>query len=355
LQNFAKMSNFEIIESDIQNVVGTLGKRINKLENKSILITGASGMLASYIVYSLIYANENIFKHPVKIYLITRKSHKKFGTKKYLEYITLDISKKIPRIKKVNFIIHAASQAAPKIFTKNQVDTINSNVLGLYNLLSLQTKHLESFLFFSSGEVYGNPDSDSLISEDYISRLDHLNDRAVYAEGKRACETICRAYFLDKKLPVKIGRIFHTFGPGLNLSDGRIFSDFLYQGLKRENITIRGNPEIKRPFLYIKDATIMFLLLLLSDKNGEVYNISNNKNMISVKQFARTVRDEFNKRYKKNIKVVVSKDRNNKYFKAAALGFIPDTRKFIREFEYIPDTTLKEAVSRTVSYYLNKN
>lgn len=340
-----------IIEEDVKDIFSVIEGKIRILENKNVLITGASGMLAGYLINALIYANKFLLQNPAKLYLISRNKSSVFGKEKNVYLISADIATKIPDVPFPDFIVHAASKAAPKIYINNKIDTLNTNILGLYNLLGLVTKELQSFLYLSSGEVYGNPPSGEKINEEYVGRVDNLNERSCYTEGKRACETICMNYFWEKGLPVKIARIFHTFGPGLNLGDGRIFSDFVKNGLEKQNITIRGDKTIKRPILYLKDAAIMFFLLLLSGKNGEVYNIAS-PDIISVGEFADIVCKAFNKYYDKKISVEVKKDKESQYFKYAVKTQRVDISKFKKDFGYIPETTVEEAVAKTVAFYL---
>lgn len=344
----------KVIEEDVKEIISVIGNKIDILENKNVLITGASGMLAGYLIHALIYANKFLLQNPAKLYLITRNKGNVFGKEKNVYLINADIAKKIPNVPFPDFIVHAASKAAPKIYINNKIDTLNTNILGLYNLLGLVTKKLQSFLYLSSGEVYGNPPSEEKINEEYVGRVDNLNEKSCYAEGKRAGETICMNYFWERGLPVKIARIFHTFGPGLNLDDGRIFSDFIKNGLEKKNISIEGTRTIERSFLYLKDATIMFLFLLLSDRNGKVYNIANDKNIVSVEKFANIVCNEFNNCYQKKLLVKIIKNRKNAYYSHAIRSQMPDISKFMEEFGYNPRTSVKEAVSRTIAYYLGK-
>lgn len=344
--------NDKIIENDVKLVIHDLGKSIFQLEGKKILITGASGMLASYIVYTLLYANSNVFQKPAKLYLVIRGGKKPFGKDLNIHYLNLDIAKKSPQENEFDYIIHAASKAAPKLYMDKMIDTLNSNILGLYNILKISGKNLKSLLFVSSGEIYGTPKSNKPIDETYIGAIDHLNKRSCYVEGKRACETICINYFWEKKLPVKIARLFHTFGPGLNLNDGRVFSDFIKFGLEGKNITIFGDKDIKRPLLYIGDATTMLLKLLLSSQNGMVFNVANDKNVTSIMNFAQIVCNYFNQKYGKKINVVIDNKKNISYYKYAIKTIQPNIDKFKKTFSYEPKTGVEEAVKKTVDYYL---
>lgn len=342
-----------IIQQDIEDILRSIEPSIQTLENKNILITGASGMLASYIVYTVLYANEHIFKKPAQLYLVVRKRNEYYGKNKHIHYLHLDIAKTSPVKKHYHFIIHSASKAAPKLYMNNMIDTMNTNILGLYNLLKCCDKYLESMLYVSSAEIYGTPETNKPIDEKYIGKIDHLNERSCYVEGKRAGEMICINYYREQNLPIKIARLFHTFGPGLNLEDGRIFSDFINMGLKKENIIIRGDKTIKRPMLYLKDATIMLIKLLLSSENGQVYNISNDKNVITVGKFARTICDSFNKIYPKKLKVVIENQKAINYYKHAVKAICPNINKFKRKFSYKPDTNVEQALQKTIQYYLS--
>lgn len=353
-----------IIEEDVRGIVKELEKSIYQLENKKILITGAGGMIASYLVYTLLYANKHLLKNPATLYLVIRGEKEPFGKDKNIYYMHIDIAKEAPTLRGIQYMVHAASKAAPKMYMVDRIDTMNTNILGLYHLIEICDKHLKSFLFFSSCDIYGQPKTNQPIGEDYVGTTDHLSARSSYAESKRACESICMNYFWEKKLPVKIARGFHTFGPGLNLHDGRSFSDFIRFGLEKKDIAVKGDSQKKRTYLYIKDAAIMLLKLLLSEKNGQVYNIGNDNNLVSIGEFAKMFCDAFNKRYtnkqslfsrklKNKIKVIEDTKKNVTYFQGAVDSIRPDIYKFKKDFKYKPKTGIKEAVERTVDHYLS--
>lgn len=342
-----------IIQQDIESIVQQNRSELRKLAGKKILITGASGMLASYLVYTFMRTNESLLKKPAQLYLVIRGRKKPFGIDKNIHHLNLDIAQKRPpvqHVQRVHYVIHAASKSAPKLYTKDLIDTLDTNIRGLYNLLDICDRHLKSFLYFSSGAVYGEETPDKPIRETYVGRVDHLNRRSCYVEGKRACETILMNYFLERGLPMKIARIFHTFGPGLNLNDGRVFSDFIKNGLEGANIEIRGDKYVKRPYLYIKDATNMFIKTLLSDKNGEVYNVASDKNVLSVAQLAKEVRNIFNIRYNERLKIVENKKKSRSYYKHVSRNYRADISKFKRDFEYAPKTDITTALERTIGY-----
>lgn len=336
-----------VIQKDIEEICRILGDKLKKFEGMDILITGANGMLARYLVYVFLYANEQIFKTRCTLYLVIRNKKKPFGRRKDIKYIHTDIANDKLSDVSADYIIHAASKAAPKIYIKHMIDTLNTNIKGLYHILDIVSPKTKSILYFSSGEIYGNPPEGTRLNEEYIGTTDHLNERSCYVEGKKAGETICMNYFREKQYPIKIARIFHTFGPGLNLDDGRVFSDFINDGLHNRDIVIKGNKQMTRTFLSIHDATIMFFLLLLSDKNGEVFNISNDNNIASVRQIAEIIRDAWNKRYKKKIKIQHKMTHDSLYSKA--LQYLnPDISKFKKTFGYTPNDSIERIVEKTI-------
>ncbi len=344
----------DIILDDLHFITSYLKKELMQLQGKKIFIAGASGMLASYIVKTLLYANEHLFRTNAKLYLVIRKKIKPFGQSKYINYLHSDIASptaQLSAIKNIDYLIHAASPAAPKIYLQNRVETLRSNILGLFNLLNLANSKTKSFLYFSTSEIYGNPQQKESINENYFGLIDHLSPRSNYVEAKKICETICMNYFIEKKTPIKIARIFHTFGPGLNLEDGRVFSDFIKNGLAGNTIDIKGNKKATRSLLYLKDATIMFLKILLSKKNGQIYNVGNDKNTVSVQKMAEIVASIVNGYSQKKIRVTFAKKPHIKYYANAPLSIKPNIQKFVNAFGYRPSTDVATAFSRTLSYY----
>jgi len=341
----------KIVKEDIEEIVSIIKNDSKKLKNSRILITGANGMLAKYMALTLIELNKKILKNSLTLHLLSRTNcTATFEKSRNIKYIIQDVSSPLPNIKKLDYIIHAASKAAPKNYLENKTDTMRANILGLFNILSLVDKDTKGILYFSSGEIYGIVDSGKKIKEDKVSTSNHLSERSSYVESKKICESICINYYKEKKYPINIVRLFHTFGPGLNIGDGRVFSDFIKNAIDGKPIDIKGDPEIKRPLLYIKDATIMFFKILLSDKFGEIYNVGNPNNLVSVKEMAQYSSDSINKLKGLKIPVIISKS-NVKYYKDAAQRVNPDISKFIKKFKYTPSTSAKNAFFRTISSY----
>ena len=152
--------------------------------------------------------------------------------------------------------------------------------------LAANTK-VDSFLYFSSSEIYGQlPEKENPIKENQFGYLDPAQYRSCYAESKRMGETLCVSYFHQKEVPIKIVRPFHTYGPGMDLNDGRVYADFVKNIVLGNNISMTSDGSAKRAFCYIADATIGFLTVLIKGAVGEAYNIGNQSQEYSIKELA---------------------------------------------------------------------
>lgn len=319
----------KILLDDFEEIFNNKKIKWKVLKNKTILITGANGFIASYIIYFLIFLNQK-YNFKIKIILIGRnkkKLNKKFinkNTKKKFILIEQDVCRNISIKEKIDFIMHLASIASPKIFFKKPIETILPNVIGTNELLKLSIKKkVKSFLFFSSGEIYGN--HNKILKENTINNLNHLTERASYSESKRMGEVLCYSYFKQKKIPVKIIRLFHTYGPCMNLNDGRVMMDFVNNIVNQKNILIKGTGNQKRSFCYISDAVIGIFLLLINGQNGEAYNLGNPKELLSIKKLANLL-----SKYNNKISVKINPKLNSHKKKAPYQTVVPEIKKISR-------------------------
>ena len=246
------------VQEDMNNILNS-GFDYQKLNGKTILITGGTGMLASYMVYFLIYLNENISKFKCKIILLARDKNKvydKFGDyakKKYFDIYLGNIIEEIKIEEKIDYIIHAASIAITQYFKDYPIDVILPNSLGTYRLLELAYKNnVDSFLYFSTGSIYGKINEINSITEETYGVLDPLDSNSCYSESKRLGETLCKAYWNQKKVKTKMVRITHTYGPTIDLNtDKRVFSEFIKNIINREDIVMKSAGTEVRSFCYL--------------------------------------------------------------------------------------------------------
>lgn len=282
-----------IIFQDMQNIYNR-DIPWEDLKNKKILITGAYGMLASYIIYMLIYLNEK-FEWNMEIFCQGRTESKmknrygEYMNRKYFHYCDFSLCKEIEINVRVDYLIHAASLANPSYYENNPIEVAEPNAIGTYYLLEYANKcSVEGFLYFSSGDIYGYVEGmDKNITENTYGIMDPLNAHSCYGESKRMGETWCAAFASEKVVPVTIARIGHTYGPTMDIeNDPRVFASFMKDVIYGKDIIMNSDGLSYRPFCYIADATAAFFLILLKGKCGEAYNVCNTEQFISIRELA---------------------------------------------------------------------
>lgn len=284
-----------ILEEDMEYITQT-DLPWDDLEGANILITGANGMLPSYMVDTLLYLNETRFKKKATVFALVRNYEKararfiKSIALNNLRFIVQDIREPITIFDKIDYVVHAAGLASPKYYQTDPVGVMIPNTIGTYNCLEFSKKNpVKSFLFFSSGEVYGN--IGGKIPEYLYGTIDPISSRACYAESKRMGETMCMAYLKQYGIPTKIIRPFHTYGPHVNLDDGRIFADLINDVVNRRYIRLNSGGLANRTFCYLSDATIAFFTVLLKGQSGEAYNVGGFET--SILELAETLAKEY--------------------------------------------------------------
>src|SRR3989344_2286919 len=272
--------NKQIYQEDYEHILSHTIP-LKKLANKTILITGANGFLPSYLIETLLYFNT---KNAQKINIIglarnKKKADERFKTYKNrtdLKIIIQDVALPIRIKEKVHFIVHAASQASPKYYHVDPAGTLKANVLGTYNLLEFsRSQPIDSFLFISAGEIYGIMQNKKSTTENDYGSVDPIQVRSCYAESKRIGETMCVSWNHQYNVPTKIVRLYHAYGPGIKLDDGRVFADFVANIVRNQNIVMKSDGEAVRSFAYIADVVAGFFTVLLKGKRAEAYNLAN--------------------------------------------------------------------------------
>ena len=284
----------KIIVDDIENIAKSLSSHSNFFEDKTFLITGAGGFLGRYIVLLLKFMNDYVLTKKTRAILLDNfvtgyeqqvisDDHLTF--KKHNVIVPLEINEPI------NYILHAAGIASPAYYTKFPIETMDVGTIGTRNMLEVaRGKNIDSFMFFSSSEVYGDPDSQHVpTTETYNGNVSITGPRSCYDESKRFGETMSLAYWRIYNVPVKIVRPFNVYGPGIRPDDYRVLPNFIENALRHIPIPIHGDGRNTRSFCYINDALEAVFKLLFSAANGEAFNIGNPKPEISVKELAELV------------------------------------------------------------------
>lgn len=344
-----------VVEEDLDNIVNH-PLPWNLFRDKKVLITGANGFLPAYMVEAFLHLNKKCGLNINIIGLVRNKERaiSRFAfyqNRNDLNFVTQDLCQPLEIKEHVDYIIHAASQASPKYYGKDPVGTLCSNVIGTYNLLNFaRSDPIDGFLFFSSGEVYGQLDSSRiLIKEDDYGYLDPTDVRSCYAESKRMGETMCVSWYRQYGVPVKIVRPFHTYGPGMRLDDGRVYADFVADILHNSDIVMKSDGSAIRAFCYLADAVNGFLTVLLKGQNGQAYNIGNDKEVISVLELAKTLVALFPER---SLKITLEKGNFEAgYIKSKISRNCPDITK-VRALGWEPGTSIEEGFKRTIRSFI---
>lgn len=281
----------KIVEQDISYIVNA-DLPWHDLEHQTILISGASGFLASFLVDVFAYLNETK-KLNIKIIALYRNKVKISSRFNYLSekhqvtFIQHDVCQPLSIDRDIDIVIHTASYASPKIFDNNPVGTILPNTIGTKNLLDLAVeKKVKAFLFFSTSGVYGfHPPENYPLHENQFGELDPTLPSSCYLESKRMGENFCIAWYEQLGVPIKIVRPAITYGPGVDIEGGRSFEDFINCIIKHKDISLYSDGSAIRNYCYLADATLGFLIVLLKGKVGEAYNVSTDHE-ISIKELA---------------------------------------------------------------------
>jgi UDP-glucuronate decarboxylase len=342
---------------DINLILASVGN-IELFYNKTVLISGANGFLPAYMVDTLMNIPEI---HNVRVIALVRNFNKaELRFKNWVKSSNLfiiqhDVASPINIDESVHFVIHAASQASPKYYGVDPVGTLNANVLGTINLLNLAVKHkVESVLYFSSGEVYGEVEDAKIpISENTFGYLNPAKVRACYAESKRMGENICVSYHAQYGVKAKIVRPFHTYGPGMALDDGRVFADFVANAVKKENIVLKSDGSARRAFCYLTDATIGFFTVLLKGENGQAYNIGNPNEEYSILDLANIIAQLYPESNMQVVKKVMDK-ADLSYMQSPINRNSPNIDKAMG-LGWSPGVTVEQGFKRTIESFIQSN
>lgn len=343
-----------VVTEDLAHVAGR-DVPWERLRGKTVLISGAYGFVVAYLVETLLYLNETR-KLDVKVLALGRnreKAQRRFAAywgRPDLVFIGQDVCQPVAAEGPVDFVIHGASWASPVYYGSQPVGSLLPNTLGTYHLLELaRARASEGFLFFSSAEIYGQVEPDHVPTpESYCGRVDPLNVRSCYAESKRMGETMCVAWHHQHQVPTRMARIFHTYGPGMALDDGRVFADFVRDVVERRNIRMMSDGAHRRAFCYLADATVALFLILLKGQPGRAYNMGNDEMEVSIRALADVMVGLFPER---KLRVEIAGDTHPAgYLRTGIDRACPDTR-LLRGLGWQPHFSIADGFRRTVLSY----
>jgi UDP-glucuronate decarboxylase len=281
---------------DVGETIEMLGADVQRFAGKTILISGGAGFLGRHFITFFERLNAGVLSQPCKVIsadnYITGEQvalHELSRRDPNVIDVWADVTYPLPVREDLHFILHCAGVASPVYYMKFPLETIEGAVQGTKNLLELarRNKDLEGFVFFSSSEIYGDPDPSAVPTpETYHGYVSSVGPRACYDESKRLGETISTIYQQRYNVPVSIVRPFNIFGPGMRHNDRRVIPMFTFEALNDRPLPVHGDGRQTRTFCYISDAIRGFIQTLLNGRRGEAYNIGNSDNEISMYDLA---------------------------------------------------------------------
>lgn len=284
----------KLYKEDLVYVAG-LDLPWKKLKDKSILLSGATGMIGSFLIDVIMYKNlrDNLECHVYAMGRNEEKARKRFEEyweNKLFDFVQHDVNKSMDclEIDEINFVLHLASNTHPMAYSTDPIGTITTNIMGVYNMLEFAVNvHADRMAFASSNEIYGENRGDvEKFDEKYLGYIDCNTMRAGYPESKRCGEALCQAYIAQKGLDVVIPRLTRSYGPTLLDSDTKALSQFLKKGLAHEDIVLKSAGTQYYSYTYVADAVAGLFTVLLVGEKGEAYNISDEDSDIMLKDLA---------------------------------------------------------------------
>lgn len=344
----------KITNTDLNTIIYNINQEAKLLEGKTIFISGGSGFIGSYINAVLYLLNKNVFNNKCKVlsldnYITGSKKNFLINIKdKNFEFLDGDVRLPIMINRKIDYIIHAAGLASPYYYKKYPLETIESAIIGAKNLLELaRVTQPKGFLFFSSSEIYGDPDPTAVPTpETYHGHVSSVGPRACYDESKRLAETLCMVYYQIYGIPIKIVRPFNVYGPGMKHTDYRVIPNFIYNGLRGKNLPVHDKGIQTRTFCYITDAVTAVFKVLISGKAGEVYNIGNDQPEISMFELGQIIADLLGNGIKPK-----RKNYPESYPAGEPQRRCPDLTKIKTQLGYQPRVDLKTGLQQTIHWF----
>lgn len=296
-----KLQDSKIYITDLDTAIEH-SVNIDRLQNKSVLITGATGTIGSYVADMLLRYNQKNSAN-VKVCLAGRSIEKlrkqyAYWNEENLDFVAYDVTSSIDFDFKPDYIIHAAGNAHPSAFNGDPVGTIMGNVAGTYNLLEYGRTHgTKRLLYVSSGEVYGQGDlSLDEFEETYAGYVDTSSLRSCYPTSKRAAENLCASYSKQYGMETVVVRPCHTYGPGITPTDSRANVQFIRNVLNNEDIVMKSAGTQMRSYNYIGDCASAIITVLINGESGEAYNTANPDVRITIVQLAEIIASAANRK-----------------------------------------------------------
>ena len=343
--------NTFLLDSDIVEIADHLGDTVHAFAGKTILLTGARGFLGRYLTETFVFLNRERLQQPCKVLaadnLITAgKLGSDMQDRDGITFLKHDVIQPLRVNEPVHFILHAAGIASPYYYRAYPLETLDVAIIGTRHMLDLAHEQKARMLFFSSSEIYGDPDQKYVPTpESYNGYVSCLGARACYDESKRLGETLCRIYHTKLGVETNMVRPFNVYGPGMQETDYRVLPNFASRVKGGKPLHIYGSGNQTRTFCYITDAIVGFLKILVHGVPGDPYNIGNPKPEISMVDLAHEIEQVLGRSLE--IATIAYPDS---YPADEPNRRCPDITKAILQLDFHPQVPLREGLKRFLSW-----
>lgn len=328
-----------LYKEDIDNILRLDG--IEALKGKSILITGATGMVGMHLIDALMALGD------VHVYAVGRSREKaaerlgEYYDSPCFTFVEQDVCDPLPDVS-VDYIIPLASNTHPLAYSQYPVETMLVNMKGAEHALNLAVQCDAMVLYPSTVEVYGNAIGEDVFTEDYTGKLNLATSRACYTESKRSAEALCQSYIAEKGAKVKIVRLSRLFGPTMLMSDSKASSQFIKKAIDGEDIVLKSEGNQYFSYTYVTDAVAAMLHVMLHGDEGIAYNVSNEMCDVRLKEFA-SLCAQYNGR---DVIFDLPSETERKGFSIAAKAILCNSR--LRATGWEPRYNMEQALKRTI-------
>lgn len=340
----------ELYRDELKRAAGDKNIPWGQLERTKVLITGATGLMGSFLVDLLMYKNI-CNKSGITVYALGRdleKAKRRFFhhfSEELFHFVEQDVCDSIRLEEGADYIIHGASPSHPRFFAQDPVGTMLANFSGMHQVLRYALQcNSKRVLYLSSGEVYGEPDAaEKAMDEQYSGSIDCMNARACYPSSKRAAETLCVSYARQYGVDAVVARPCHVYGPSMTDDDSRAIAQFIRNALWKKDIIMKSLGTQVRSHCYVSDCVRGILTILLKGEKEKAYNIADSDSTASIWELAELAASVAGTRVIMGLPDTQEK-KGYSVFSRAVLA--PER---LEQLGWHADIALREGIERTVS------
>jgi len=340
-----------VLRSDIEEVARRLGEAAHELAGKTVILAGARGFLGTHFTELFALLNERVLRKPCALVgldnlLTSGDADDSPPQRPHVRFIRHDVTQPFDWDGPLDYVIHAAGVASPFFYRAYPLETLAVSIAGTRNLLELATRARARFTFFSSSEIYGDPDPRHVPTpESYRGYVASRGPRACYDEGKRVGETLVYVFHEKFGTAATTVRPFNVYGPAMSERDYRVLPNFASRIKGARPLNVYGSGAQTRTFCYVADALLGFMLAVLRGSPGEVYNIGNPVPEVSVLELVRRIEKALGRRLECNVI-----EYPDSYPADEPMRRCPDIRKARLQLGYDPAVDLDEGLRRFLSW-----